>query len=167
MRRRVDRRPQRELQSRVGSGGPLPATTMDLVIRNDIAQLALLSAAIERIGREHALAQKPLVQLQVALDEVVSNVIKYAWPEGGSHEIRIQITVDTGKVTIDIADDGRSFDPRNTAPPAPSPPGQRRRPGGVGLHMVKQLMDGFEYARIDGWNHSTLTKHCYIGTYTK
>ena len=140
---------------------------MDLVIDNDIQQLALLRAAIERIGREHVLAQKPLVQLQVALDEVVSNVIKYAWPEGGSHEIRIRITVDAGKVKIDIADDGRSFDPRNTAPPAVSPPGQRRRPGGVGLHMVKQLMDGFEYARVDGSNHSTLTKHCYIGMHTK
>jgi|SRR6187551_3407101 len=166
MRRRPDRPGQRELPSRKGSSDA-PSSTTELVIRNEIPQLALLSAAIDRIGREHALAQKPLVQLQVTLDEIVSNVIKYAWPEGGSHEIRIRITVDAGKVKVDVADDGVSFDPRNAAPPGPPPLGQRRRPGGVGLHMVRQLMDAFEYTRIDGWNHSTLTKQCTIGIHTK
>ena len=166
MPRRPDRPGQRDLPSRKESCDATPSTT-ELVIRNEIPQLALLSAAIERIGREHALAQKPLVQLQVTLDEIVSNVIKYAWPEGGSHEIRIQITVDAGNVKVDVADDGMSFDPRNTAPPAPPPSGQRRRPGGVGLHMVRQLMDSFEYTRIGGWNHSTLTKQCTIRTHTK
>jgi anti-sigma regulatory factor (Ser/Thr protein kinase) len=141
----------------------LPSTT-DLVIRNDIAQLAILSEAMERFGSKHALAPKLLVQLQVALDEIVSNVIKYAWPDGGSHEIRVRITFDSGKMTIEIADDGRSFDPRRAPPPEHLPAGQRPRPGGVGLHMVKQFMDSFEYARIDGWNHSTLTKAIDIRT---
>ena len=142
---------------------PLPSTT-NLVIRNEMAQLSILSEAMERFGSEHALAPKPLVQLQVALDEIVSNVIKYAWPEGGTHEIRVRITFDSGKMTIDIADDGRSFDPRRALPPERPPAGQRPRPGGVGLHMVKQFMDGFEYARIDGWNHSTLVKAVDIQT---
>ena len=135
-------------------------TTTDLVIRNEIAQLAIVSEAMERIGRDHALAPKALVQLQVALDEMVSNVIKYAWPEGGAHEIRIRITVTNGEVKIDISDDGRSFDPRSAELSARPPPGRRPRPGGVGLHMVKQMMDDLEYARIDGWNHSILTKQC-------
>src|SRR6185436_5239608 len=106
--------------------------------RNEIAQLAIVSEAMERIGRDHALAPKALVQLQVALDEMVSNVIKYAWPEGGAHEIRIRITVTNGEVKIDISDDGRSFDPRSAELSARPPPGRRPRPGGVGLHMVKQ-----------------------------
>ena len=143
---------------------PPPPGTTNLVIRNDIAQLVLLSEAMERFGSEHALAPKPLVQLQVALDEIVSNVIKYAWPEGGSHEIHVRITFDSGKLTIDIADDGRSFDPRRALPPERLPGGPRPQPGGVGLHMVKQFMDSFEYARIDGWNHSTLTKVVDIQT---
>jgi serine/threonine-protein kinase RsbW len=144
---------------------PHPPSTTNLVIGNDIAQLAILSQAMERFGREHAVAPKSLVQLQVALDEIVSNVIKYAWPEGGSHEIRVRVTFDSGTMTIEVADDGRSFDPRRAPPPEHLPAGQRRRPGGVGLHMVKQFMDSFEYARIDGWNHSTLTKA--IGIQTK
>lgn len=140
----------------------LPSTT-ELVIRNEIGQLAILSEAMERIGVEHGLAPKPLVQLQVALDEVVSNVIKYAWPDGGSHEIRVRITVGSGQVTIEIADDGRTFDPLDTPPPQAPPPGQRPRPGGVGIHMLRQFMEKIEYARIDGRNHLTLTKQCDVG----
>ena len=140
----------------------VPSTT-ELVIRSDIAQLAILREAMERIGVEYRLAPKPLYQLQVALDEMVSNVIKYAWPEGGSHEIRVRITVGSGQVVIEIADDGRSFDPRDVPAPPPPRPGQRPRPGGVGIHMLRQFIDKIEHARIDGWNHLTLTKRCDVG----
>ncbi len=140
----------------------LPSTT-ELVIRNDLAQLALVSEAMERIGVEFGLARKPLYQLQVALDEMVSNVIKYAWPEGGSHEIRVCITVGGGQVKTEIADDGRPFDPLQAPPPQPPPPGQRRRPGGLGVHMVKQFMEKIEYARRDGRNCLTMTKQCDVG----
>lgn len=141
---------------------PLPSTT-ELVIRNEIAELAILSEAMERIGAEHGLAPKPLYQLQVALDEMVSNVIKYAWPDGGSHEIRVCITVRRGEVAIEIVDDGRHFDPLDVPPPQPPPSGQRPRPGGLGIHMLKQFMERIEYARIDGRNRLTLVKQCDVG----
>jgi anti-sigma regulatory factor (Ser/Thr protein kinase) len=140
----------------------LPSTT-ELVIRNDIAQLAILSEAMDRIGSEHGLSSKPLSQLQVALDEMVSNVIKYAWPDGGSHEIGVRITVGGGQVEIEITDDGRAFDPLDAPAPQPPPPGLRPRPGGVGVHMVKQFMDRIEYSRMDGRNCLKMTKQCNVG----
>jgi two-component sensor histidine kinase len=57
--------------------------------------------------------EKSLLQLQVALDEIVSNVIRYAWPEAGAHEIEIRTTVRDDGVEVEIIDDGRMFDPRN------------------------------------------------------
>jgi serine/threonine-protein kinase RsbW len=141
----------------------LPSTT-ELVIRNEIGQLAILSDAMERIGSEHGIAPKTLFQLQIALDEMVSNVIKYAWPEGGSHEIGVRITVSSGQVAIEIADDGRTFDPRDVPAPPPPPPGQRPRPGGVGIHLLKQFMERIDYARVDGRNHLTMTKQCDTGS---
>lgn len=144
----------------------LPPGATELVIRNDIAQLAILSEAMDRIGVEHGLAPKPLIQLQVALDEMVSNVIKYAWPEGGSHEIRVRITVGRGQVEITVTDDGRAFDPLDAPAPKPPPPGQRPRPGGVGVHMVKQFMDRIEFSRTDGRNCLTMTKQCNVDVQT-
>jgi len=137
---------------------PADHSVTEIRIRNEIAELERVSEAMERIGKEHGLASKTLVQLQVALDETVSNVIKYAWPQGGSHEICVRIMVGTGEVRLEIVDDGRPFDPLSAPAPTVLPPGQRPTPGGVGLHMVRQFMDSIEYARVDGANRLTLTK---------
>jgi anti-sigma regulatory factor (Ser/Thr protein kinase) len=142
---------------------PLPPTT-HIVIRNNVADLAVLTAAMGRVGDEHGIPEKALFQLQVALDEIVSNVIKYAWPEGGAHDIEIRITPREEGIEIEIIDDGRMFDPRE-APKRDKPlPGQRPQPGGVGVQMTKQLVDRVDYARIDNRNHTTLTKLCALGS---
>ncbi len=141
---------------------PLPQTTRT-VIRNNIADLSALTAAMERVAADHGILEGVLFQLQVALDEIVSNVIKYAWPEGGAHDIEIRITVRDDGVEVEIIDDGRVFDPRD-APKRDKPlTGQRPRPGGVGVQMTKQLVDRIDYARIGNRNHTTLTKLCALG----
>jgi anti-sigma regulatory factor (Ser/Thr protein kinase) len=133
------------------------------VIGNDVEELALVTEALETLGAQHDIPRKPLTELQVALDEMVSNVIKYAWPGGGAHQVQIRITVRDEDVQVEIVDDGQMFDPlRAPEPEAPSP-GHRPRPGGVGIHMVKQLVDGCEYARVGGYNRLVLTKRCTSG----
>ena len=136
---------------------------MHIVIRNNIADLAALTTAMGGVGTEYGMPEQSLFQLQVALDEIVSNVIKYAWPEGGAHDIEIRITVQDEGVEVEIIDDGRMFDPRD-APKRDRPlPGQRPQLGGVGVQMTKQLVDGIGYARIGDRNHTTLTKLCAVG----
>ena len=105
---------------------------------------------------EHDISRKTIMQLQVTLDELISNVIKYAWPAGGRHELSVRMTATATDVRIDLVDDGQAFDPRTAPPPEGS--ARRRRPGGVGIHMVKQLVDDIEYWRRNGRNHITLTK---------
>ena len=132
-------------------------STVDLTVRNDVAELVAVTDALDQLGERIEFPTKALMQLQVALDEVLSNVIKYAWPDGGSHQFRVCIEPREPGIEIVITDDGLPFDPR--AQPAPGPSGGRRpRPGGVGIQMVRQLVDGFDYARIDGLNCVTLTK---------
>ena len=140
----------------------LPRTT-HIVIRNTIADLAALTTAMERVGTECEMPERSLFEVQVALDEMVSNVIKYAWPEPDAHDIEIRITVRHDGVEVEIIDDGRMFDPRD-APNRDKPlPGQRPQLGGVGVQMSKQLVDRIDYARIGDRNHTTLTKLCALG----
>jgi serine/threonine-protein kinase RsbW len=140
----------------------LPQTT-HIVIRNNVADLAAVTEAMERVGAEYQMPENLLFQLQIALDEMVSNVIKYAWPEVGEHEIEIRITVRSDAVEVEIIDDGRMFDPRD-APRCDKPlPSQRLRPGGRGVKITKQLVDRIDYARIGNRNHTTLTKLCALG----
>lgn len=140
---------------------PLPPTT-HIVIRNNMADLAVLTTAMERVGAEHGMQEQSMFQLQVALDEIVSNVIKYAWPEGGAHDIEIRITARDEDIEVEIIDDGRMFDPREAPERSKPLPGQRPQPGGVGVQMTKQLVDRVDYARIGNRNHTTLTKLCAL-----
>ena len=110
-----------------------------LTIRNDIADLAIVRDGLGRFCMEHDISRKTIMQLQVTLDELISNVIKYAWPAGGRHELSVRMTATAKDLRIDLVDDGQAFDPRTAQPPEGS--ARRRRPGGVGIHMVKQLVD--------------------------
>ena len=135
-----------------------PEQTVTVAIRNEAADLANVAEAVDRIGAEANIPSKIVMQLQVVLDEVLSNVIKYAWPPGGNHEFYVRINVENGGIEITITDDGRPFNPLDQPAPAPPPDGRRPLPGGVEIHMVRQLVDRIEYVRFDGRNQVTLTK---------
>ena len=133
------------------------ARSVEIVIRNDLMELATLRDGLEQIGAELGVPGKPLMQLQVALDEIASNVINYGWPDGGNHELRVRITGQQDRIEVEIVDDGREFDPRQAPAPEPQPAG-RRQPGGLGIHLVKQLVDRLEYERVGGRNRTVMTK---------
>jgi serine/threonine-protein kinase RsbW len=134
-----------------------------LAIRNEISDLAILRGELKRFCEEHAIARKTLMQLQVTLDEIVSNIIKYAWPEGGTHELSVRITVSENEIEIEVVDDGQAFDPRTAPAPDRRTARRRPRPGGIGIHMVKQLVDDIAYSRVNGRNHIVLTKRRSAG----
>lgn len=137
---------------------------VDVRIRNDVSDIAILRDTLDHLAREFGIPQRALTQLQVALDEVASNVIKYSWDDGGPHEFLVRIIVQPDRVDLELFDDGREFDPVTAPPPTQPAAGQRPRPGGRGIHLIKQLVDRFAYERIDGRNHTTLSKTCEVGT---
>jgi serine/threonine-protein kinase RsbW len=141
--------------------------SVDLAIHNDLSEVAVVRDALDRLGSELDVPARAIIQLQVVLDEIVSNVVKYSWPNGGKHEFLVRITVGPTGVTLDIFDDGQPFDPRGAPEPPTPPEGQRPRPGGVGIHMIRKLVDELEYERIEGRNHTRLTKNCAVGVALK
>lgn len=138
--------------------------TVDIRIRNDVADIGIVRDTLDNLARELGIPVRALTQLQVALDEIVSNVIKYSWDDGGQHEFLVRITVHPERVDLEIFDDGREFDATTVPSRKHAPEGQRSRPGGLGIHMIKKLVDHFTYERIDGCNHTTLSKTCEVGT---
>jgi len=151
----VDRRPLRSISWEVPS---LVAETTDVTIRNDLADIAVLRDAVDRVGANARIPSAALYDLQVVLDEIVSNVIKYAWPAGGAHEVRVRLTVDRGAVEVEVVDDGQPYDPREAPAPVRAAPGRRPRPGGLGIHIARQLVDVFDYERKEPHNRVRLTK---------
>jgi len=136
---------------------------VDVRIHNDISDIGIVRETLDNLARDFGIPVRVLTQLQVALDEVVSNVIKYSWDDGGQHEFHVRITVQPDRVDLEIFDDGTEFEPMTAFLPSHAPEGRRHRPGGLGIHMIKQLVDRFAYERIDGRNHTTLSKICKVG----
>jgi anti-sigma regulatory factor (Ser/Thr protein kinase) len=129
---------------------------VELTLRNSVAELAVLRDAVDRFAVEHGIAVKSLIALQVVLDEIVSNVIKYAWHDGEAHQLHIRLHTNGSVIEGEVSDDGQPYDPRNSPPPPSAAAGGRPRPGGLGVHMVKQLVDRFDYERVGGHNRLKL-----------
>jgi serine/threonine-protein kinase RsbW len=128
-----------------------------VVICNEMSEIDRVRDLLDGFGHAHGVDPKSIIQLQVVLDELVSNVIKYGWPEGGRHEVEVYVSLAADVVHIMLVDDGKPFSPSD-APARPLNKGQRPRPGGVGIQMVRQLVDAIEYERIDGRNQTRITK---------
>ena len=136
---------------------------IDLIIQNKLSEISVVRDKLDQLVAELRVPAEAMMPLQVALDEIVSNVVKYSWPDGGAHELLVRITVNANGISLDIFDDGRPFDPCQAPEPDARPAGERPTPGGVGIQMVKKLVDGLTYERAHGRNHTRMTKNYAVG----
>jgi serine/threonine-protein kinase RsbW len=125
---------------------------------NDLAELERVAGLVERFGAERELPDHAVFEINLALDEVLTNVISYGHDDGGRHEIEVRLSARDGEVAIEVADDGRAFDPLSAPEPPVDQPLAERAVGGLGIHMVRKLMDRLEYRRDGGRNVLTMCK---------
>ncbi len=91
------------------------------------------------------------------LEELLSNIIKYAYSDAAHHVIDISILIDTDTVILRFMDDGNAFNPDECAVADMTAPLSERQVGGVGIHLVRQLSRAMSYERINGKNILTVT----------
>jgi serine/threonine-protein kinase RsbW len=143
-------------------GGPerfcVMAADLVLNLRNDPAEIARLAPLVAEFCARHALAETTAAQLNLALDEAITNIIAYAYDDAGEHEIAVRISVVAGALTAELIDDGREFDPLLVAPADAAAPLADRPVGGLGIHLVCRLMDDIRYRREGARNHLVLAK---------
>lgn len=132
----------------------------ELVLRNRIEEVAQLEGFIETLGEELVLDVPLCFNLNLALEEAVTNVINYAFPPEEEHSFLVSADGEAeGTLTLEILDDGVAFDPLNEAPEVDITLGVEERPiGGLGIFLVKQIMDEVSYERVDGKNILTMKK---------
>ena len=94
----------------------------------------------------------------LAVDEACTNIIKHAYGGEAAHTVRITITVDPARFTVQIFDDGIPFDARTYTAPQVRLYTKQRRSGGLGVHIIRCLMDQVEYRTDNGKNEICLVK---------
>ena len=122
-------------------------TTVETTIANRRDDLARVTRIVEDLAATHHLARDVVADVNVALDEVLTNILTYGYDDDEIHEIRVRLSLDQEVIEVEVEDDGRPYDPTALAPPDLSAPLRDRPVGGLGMHFVRNLMSEVTYAR--------------------
>jgi serine/threonine-protein kinase RsbW len=126
-------------------------------MRNDLNDLSKVARAATEFLETNGASSEVVFAANLAIEEMVSNTIKYGYTDGLEHQIEIELVLQANALEIEIRDDGRPFDPCAYPAPHSSPPNNERT-GGLGIHFVRNILDGFNYVRHEGENIVKLIK---------
>lgn len=129
-----------------------------IVLNNDIQEVPLLATFVEGVCEEVGMDAGTTMQMNLAMEEAVVNVMNYAYPIGEKGEIAIEATTDNGMLNFVIKDSGTPFDPTAKEDADTTLSAEERPIGGLGIFLVKQIMDNVNYEYKEGKNVLTLSK---------
>ena len=135
----------------------MPKEPTSFKLKNALTELDSLFEHIERFGRTAGLPKKQIFQINLALDELFTNIVSYGFPDSNSHWINFRLHLENNEVVIRIEDNGIPFDPVAAPTAGSTPPLEKCKIGGLGLHIVKKMMDEIAYERR-GDKNITLTQ---------
>ena len=133
--------------------------TKNLTLPNDVQEVPRLAAFVEDICEVAGIDMGTTMKMNLAIEEAVVNVMNYAYPSGVKGEVRIEAGVREGYVEFVISDDGTPFNPTEVEDADTTLSAEERQIGGLGIFLVKHIMDIVEYKYVDGQNVLTLRKN--------
>ena len=130
-----------------------------IIMKNEMTEVSRMRGFFLSVCREHDIDDETFKTLNLAIEEWVANVINYAYPKGIRGHVELTAKVSEGILTLVIKDHGAPFDPTQHADVDVDAALDKRQIGGLGIHLVKAIMDMVNYERTaDGYNVLTLTK---------
>lgn len=129
-----------------------------IVLTNNTQEVARLAAFVDEVCEALAFNATDTMQMNLAIEEAVVNVMDYAYPPGIRGDINIEAQSNDVRLKFTITDSGVPFDPTVKADVDTTLSAEDRPIGGLGIHLVRQIMDSINYERIDGRNVLTLRK---------
>ena len=135
------------------------SASLTLRVPNRIEAFAGVTEAVETLGREEDWAPDVAYAVVLALEELATNVVRHGGSEEGASEIEIKVVSTDTEARVEVRDGGKPFDPFHDAPePDTEAVLEDRKIGGLGVHLVRVLMDEACYRREGGRNHVTMVK---------
>ena len=136
------------------------AANLTLNMEAQLTEIERIHAAVKILSQAEGWPPELLFQIELVLEEIGTNIIKYGQDGDRETDIDITLTSDSTSLRLEIVDSGKPFDPFADAPAPDLDSSVPDRPiGGLGVHLVQELMDEAHYRREDGKNKVTLTKY--------
>jgi sigma-B regulation protein RsbU (phosphoserine phosphatase) len=130
-----------------------------IIMKNEMSEVGRMRGFIFSVCREHNVDEETVKTLNLAAEECVANVINYAYPKGIRGHVELTAEIVGGQLTLTVKDHGVAFDPTRHQDIDVEAGLDDRPIGGLGIHLVKTIMDTMTYQRtVDGYNVLTLTK---------
>ena len=140
------------------SDPPIQSLVLSRTSEANLASLVTLNEDLESCGRAAGIPDQVIMQVCLVLEELITNTVKYGYPDGREGRIAVTAALSPGILTLQVADDGDPFDPASAPEPDLDSPIDQRPAGGLGLYLIRQLADTFGYERRGGSNVVTITK---------
>jgi anti-sigma regulatory factor (Ser/Thr protein kinase) len=132
---------------------------LELILKHTLEDKQRVLPALEGFARDHRLPSRVLQAADLALEEHLTNLLAYAYEDTAPHDIVVRLTVENRCFQIEVEDDGRPFNPLSHAPVDTSLPLSEKPLGGLGIHLIRSLMDEAVYRREGDKNILRLRKH--------
>lgn len=127
-------------------------------LKNQLPEIERLSGEIEAFGEAHDFPMKTIFEINVSLDELLTNIISYGYEDSAEHTIEVTLRLDGSQLEIIICDDGTPFNPLQVPPPDLTASLEDKPIGGLGLHLVRKMMNNVHYQHKNGKNCLHLIK---------
>ena len=131
----------------------------ELKLKNQVGELERVNRFIEEIADELGLSIELRMDLNLVIEEMVSNVIFYAYPKDVEGEIELEAEYDGNELCFVLSDSGKEFDPTQKEDANPDINPTEREIGGMGIYIVKNIMNEVSYQRLEGKNLLTMKKN--------
>jgi serine/threonine-protein kinase RsbW len=136
-----------------GAGGEdRTEPVLSLEIANDLEGLSRAMESADRFLTDQRVEDEAAFTVRLALEEIVTNILKYAYQDSATHQIAIDLRLSPDRVVLRVSDDGREFDPLAAPAPDLDLPIEDKEVGGVGIHLVKAMAERLSYERVGGKN---------------
>ena len=133
--------------------------SLDVIIKKKKSELVQVNKFIEKFSQLFNFSDKFTFNLNLVLEEIISNIFKYAYEEDEEKEVLINMKFTEKSLIIRIEDEGISFNPLNHEEPDTEMELEEREIGGLGIHLVKNIIDKIDYSRVGQKNVLTLIKN--------
>jgi len=132
--------------------GPPDKRMLSVSLKNDLAELQRLNDMVTEFSEQQGLPPELVYRVNLVLEEIVTNVISHAYDDNLEHQITVRLSWENPWIDLKIEDDGRFFNPLEAPSPDTAEPLVERHIGGLGIHLVRQMMDDLAYRRENGRN---------------